>query len=160
MFPNEEDCVFANILLINKYNAQPIFHNAPTISTTHQNHFHNAPTISTTHQNHFPRYMQSLDYQHGRKNHYNRKQIPDMGSDGSYKLVLSHRDPGPKYNWLDTEGRCVRTSRTPHIAPIFGLYQRVLCDLRRETGMVFYRFFLNKAELVQATTTLVKFTDL
>eukprot|EP01051_Picozoa_sp_SAG22_P002593 SAG22_NODE_118_length_19263_cov_16.155813_5_plen_49_part_00 len=48
--------------------------------------------------------------------------------------MLSHEDPGAAYNWLDTEGR--------------------------ETGIVFYRFFLNTAELAQTVSTVVDFASL
>ena len=96
-FPSFEECVFANVILQNKF-------------------------------------LQSLSYQHGRSQHFNRRQIKNLGPDGSYRLVLSHKDPGEKFNWLDTEGR--------------------------ETGIIFYRYMLNSAELTQANTTVVKFNDL
>ena len=48
--------------------------------------------------------------------------------------MLAHQDPGPQYNWLDTEGRA--------------------------TGIVFYRFMLNKAPLTQPATRLVEFASL
>ena len=80
------------------------------------------------------KFLQSLDYQHGRSQHFNRRQIKGMGADGSYKLVLAHNDPGPKYNWLDTEGR--------------------------ETGIVFYRYFLATGALKQALTKVVDFAAL
>lgn len=98
-FPSFEECIFANVILQNKF-------------------------------------LQSLDYQHGRSQHFNRRQIKDLGKDspGSYRFVLSHEDPGPAFNWLDTEGR--------------------------ETGIVFYRYMLNSAELSQAKTTVVNFKDL
>ena len=41
-FPSDDECVFANVLLLNKF-------------------------------------MQSLDYQHGRSQHFNRKQLKDYG---------------------------------------------------------------------------------
>jgi hypothetical protein len=97
VMPSKDDCVFANVLLINKF-------------------------------------LQSLDYQHGRSQHFNRRQIKGMGADGSYKLVLAHDDPGPAYNWLDTEGR--------------------------ETGIVFYRYFLATVDLTQAVTRVVNFAEL
>jgi len=96
-FPTKQDCIFANVLLLNKF-------------------------------------LQSLDYQHGRKQHYNRAQIKGMGKDGSYTMVLAHADPGAEYNWLDTEGR--------------------------ETGIVFFRYFLSTVEVAQATTKLIKFSEL
>ena len=43
--------------------------------------------------------------QHGRSQHFNRKQLKGLGADGSYRLILAHDDPGPQHNWLDTEGR-------------------------------------------------------
>ena len=96
-FPNEEECVFANVLLLNKY-------------------------------------LQSLDYQHGRLNHFNRKQLKRRAANGSATLVLAHQDPGEQYNWLDTEAR--------------------------ETGIVFFRYFLNTATLGAATTRVVDFASL
>ena len=96
-FPNEEECVFANVLLLNKY-------------------------------------LQSLDYQHGRLNHFNRKQLKRRTANGSATLVLAHQDPGEQYNWLDTEAR--------------------------ETGIVFFRYFLNTATLGAATTRVVDFASL
>jgi hypothetical protein len=96
-FPSKDKCIFANVLLLNKF-------------------------------------MQSLDYQHGRSQHYNRNQLKDYGNDGSYKMILSHENPGDQYNWLDTEGRA--------------------------TGIVFYRYFLNTAVLEQVTTRVVNFNDL
>jgi hypothetical protein len=96
-FPSDDECVFANVLLLNKF-------------------------------------MQSLDYQHGRSQHFNRKQLKDYGKDGSYKMVLSHENPGKEYNWLDTEGRA--------------------------NGIVFYRYFLNTAVLEQVKTHVINFNDL
>ena len=42
------------------------------------------------------KYLQSLDYQHGRPQHYNRKQIKGLGATrpGSYRLILAHENPG------------------------------------------------------------------
>ena len=48
VFPSNEECAFANVLLINKF-------------------------------------LQSLDYQHGRSTHFNRRQIKELGDDGSYR---------------------------------------------------------------------------
>ena len=48
--------------------------------------------------------------------------------------MLAHDDPGPAYNWLDTEGR--------------------------ETGIVFYRYFLATVDLTQAVTRVVNFAEL
>ena len=44
------------------------------------------------------KYLQSLDYQHGRPQHYNRKQIKGLGATrpGSYRLILAHENPGEK----------------------------------------------------------------
>ena len=97
IFPSFEECVFANIILQNKF-------------------------------------LQSLDYQHGRSQHFNRRQIKGMGEDGFYRFVLAHEDPGEQFNWLDTE--------------------------ERETGIIFYRYMLNTAELSQAKTRVVPFKDL
>lgn len=80
------------------------------------------------------KFLQSLDYQHGRSQHFNRRQIKGMGDDGSYRFVLAHHDPGPEYNWLDTEGR--------------------------ETGIIFYRYMLSKVSPSQAQTKVVNFSDL
>lgn len=57
------------------------------------------------------RHLQTLGYQYGRYQSYNRLQlarldpnISNFQADGSlpYRLVVSHRDPGPGFNWLDT----------------------------------------------------------
>ena len=83
------------------------------------------------------KFMQSLDYQHGRSQHFNRRQTrveEGSGAGTPFKLVLSHRDPGPEYDWLDTEGR--------------------------ETGIVFFRYFLLTAEVAQATSAVVPFASL
>ena len=48
VFPSNEECAFANVLLINKF-------------------------------------LQSLDYQHGRSTHFNRRQVKGLGDDGSYR---------------------------------------------------------------------------
>ena len=97
-FPQEDECVFANVLLLNKF-------------------------------------LQSLDYQHGRSQHFNRQQLKGRRADGSATLVLSHEDPGAQYNWLDTE--------------------------RRETGIVFFRYFLyTGAPLRAAATKVVDFKSL
>jgi hypothetical protein len=95
VWPAERDCIFANVLLLNKF-------------------------------------MQSLDYQHGRSQHFNRRQT--RGKDGTFKLVLSARDPGQGYDWLDTEGR--------------------------ETGIVFFRYFLLTSEVAKATSRVVPFESL
>lgn len=85
-------------------------------------------------------FLQSLDYQHGRSQHFNRRQVKNLGEDGSYRLILAHQDPNAdtvgsaEYNWLDTEGR--------------------------ETGIIFYRFMLNKADLQQTTTRVINFEDI
>jgi hypothetical protein len=44
----------------------------------------------------------SYEYRYGRVS-LNRKQMR-LGEDGSYRIVIAHRDPGVP-NWLDTEGR-------------------------------------------------------
>jgi hypothetical protein len=59
------------------------------------------------------RFMQTLDYRSHRTS-LNRSQL-ELGPDGSYRVVVAHRDPGVA-NWLDTEGH--------------------------EIGVVFWRFFL------------------
>ena len=43
VFPSKRECVFANVLLVNKF-------------------------------------LQSLDYQHGRSQHYNRKKVKELGA--------------------------------------------------------------------------------
>jgi hypothetical protein len=59
------------------------------------------------------RFMQTLEYRSHRTS-LNRSQL-ELGPDGSYRVVVAHRDPGVA-NWLDTEGH--------------------------EIGVVFWRFFL------------------
>ena len=101
-WPSRKDCIFANMLLLNKF-------------------------------------MQSLDYHHGRSQHFNRRQSkgePLTENEGEipFKMVLAHQDPGKQYNWLDTEGR--------------------------ETGIIFFRYFLLTGEVLQATTKVVDFDSL
>ena len=103
IWPSKEDCIFANVVLLNKF-------------------------------------MQSLDYQHGRSQHFNRRQTRSINKAGvghsgiPFKMVLSHEHPGPDYDWLDTEGR--------------------------ETGIIFFRYFLLTGEVEQATTKVVQFASL
>ena len=85
------------------------------------------------------KFMQSLDYQHGRSQHYNRRQtqgspLVDEDRDIPFQMVLAHQDPGKGYLWLDTEGR--------------------------ETGIVFFRYFLLTGRVEQATTKVVNFDSL
>ncbi len=106
-WPSRDDCIFANVLLLNKF-------------------------------------MQSLDYHHGRSQSYNRRQTAPSAkawvagaaksSQQPFRLVLAHRDPGPGHMWLDTEGRAA--------------------------GIVFFRYFLLTGEVAQATTRVVQFADL
>jgi hypothetical protein len=50
------------------------------------------------------RYIESYDY-NNRRVSLNRKQTR-LEPDGSYRIVIAHRDPGPAHpNWIDTEGR-------------------------------------------------------
>jgi Protein of unknown function (DUF1214) len=56
-----------------------------------------------------------------------------LEADGSFRLVLAHRDPGVA-NWIDTEGR-----------PL---------------GTVFFRFFLPEEDIVTPQATVVKLADL
>jgi hypothetical protein len=48
------------------------------------------------------RWMQTYEYR-SRRVSLNRRQM-QLGEDGSYRIVVAHRDPGVP-NWLDTEGR-------------------------------------------------------
>ena len=102
VWPAKNSCIFANVLLLNKF-------------------------------------MQSLDYHHGRAQHYNRRQTkgtPLIEDEGPlpFKLVLAHENPGDQYHWLDTEGR--------------------------ETGIIFFRYFLLTAEVEQVTSRVVEFASL
>ena len=47
------------------------------------------------------RHMQTLDYRN-RRTALNAAQI-ELDADGSYRIVIAHRDPGVP-NWLDTDG--------------------------------------------------------
>ena len=77
------------------------------------------------------RYLQTFDYRY-RQVSLNKKQLK-QNPDGSFKIVLSHQDPGVD-NWLDTEGR--------------------------QTGIVYWRFLLAEGELASITTTKIKFAEL
>ena len=97
IFPSSDECVFANVILQNKF-------------------------------------LQSLDYQHGRSQHFNRRQVKNLGDNGSYRFVLAHEDPGMEFNWLDTEGR--------------------------ETGIIFYRYMLNSVDVDAPKTKVINFNEL
>jgi len=64
------------------------------------------------------RHMQSYDYAN-RQVYRNRRQTR-LEADGSFRIVLAHRDPGVP-NWIDTEGR--------------------------PFGMVFWRFMLPRGDI-------------
>ena len=69
--------------------------------------------------------------------HRQRAAVAAMLTCPSYQphpQVLAHEDPGASYNWLDTEGRA--------------------------TGIVFFRYFLSTVKVEQASTKLVKFSEL
>jgi hypothetical protein len=74
------------------------------------------------------RHMQTYDYANRRVS-LNRKQTR-QGPDGSFQLVIAHRDPGVP-NWLDTEGRAF--------------------------GLVFWRFMLPEAEIETPLAEVVAF---
>lgn len=66
------------------------------------------------------RHLQTIGYQYGRYQSYNRLQLARLDSkvskfrdDGTlpYRIVVSHRDPGPGFNWLDT-GKFILVSAT------------------------------------------------
>ena len=67
-----------------------------------------------------------------RQTSFNRKQMT-IGDDGSFRMVLAHRDPGLP-NWLDTMGRA--------------------------GGTVFWRFLLPEGAVQRPEATVVKFDDL
>jgi hypothetical protein len=67
------------------------------------------------------RHMQTLEYVH-RQSSLNNAQIA-YGTDGSYTIVVAHRDPGVP-NWLDTGGH--------------------------RTGTIFWRYLLPESEPVMA----------
>lgn len=77
------------------------------------------------------RFQQTLDYRNRRVS-LNRAQTA-LESDGSFRLVLAHEDPGVP-NWIDTEGN------------LFGL--------------VFWRFFMVEGDVVTPTAEVVKLGDL
>jgi hypothetical protein len=77
------------------------------------------------------RFQQTLDYVE-RNVSLNRKQT-QLESDGSFKMILAHEDPGLP-NWIDTEGN------------LFGL--------------AFWRFFLVEGEAETPTAVVVKLSDL
>jgi hypothetical protein len=76
------------------------------------------------------RFSQTLDYVH-RRNSFNRKQVV-FEKDGSFKLVVAHRDPGAP-NWLDGEGR--------------------------KNLVMFWRFMLAEEDIEPLRTQVVKVAD-
>lgn len=77
------------------------------------------------------RFQQTLDY----RNHpvsFNRKQT-QLEADGSFKIVLAHRDPGTP-NWLDTQGNSF--------------------------GLVFWRYLQVEGDVTAPETQVVKWEDL
>jgi len=77
------------------------------------------------------RYMQTFDYTR-RQVSLNRSQI-HFEADGSYRLVLAHRDPGVP-NWLDTEAR--------------------------PSGIMYWRFLLANGEVPTPQARVVKFKEI
>ena len=79
------------------------------------------------------RMLQSYDYVN-RTISFNRKQV-EMDDQGNYRLVVSHKNPGPKEpNWLDASGRIA--------------------------GLMYWRFMLPEEDVVKPRTQLVKLADL
>ncbi len=78
------------------------------------------------------RFGQTLDYRH-RSVSLNRANT-ELEADGSFRMVLAHRDPGaalgPAGNWLDTEGL--------------------------SHGTIFWRFFLPEGDITPIGTEVVK----
>jgi hypothetical protein len=74
---------------------------------------------------------QTLDYAHRRVS-LNRRSTEFRG-DGSFRMVIAHRDPGVA-NWLDTEGR--------------------------ESGHVFWRFFLPEGPIETPRGEVVRLSEL
>lgn len=72
------------------------------------------------------KYLQSFDYRY-RQVSLNKAQI-EQADDGSFTIVLAHRDPGVP-NWLDTEGR--------------------------ESGIVYWRFLLPVGDIAPFETKVV-----
>ncbi|MBW2362908.1 MAG: DUF1214 domain-containing protein [Deltaproteobacteria bacterium] len=77
------------------------------------------------------RWLQTYDFANRRVG-LNRKQT-QLESDGSFRMVLAHRDPGER-NWIDTEGR--------------------------PFGMVFWRFVLPEGPIETPQARVVPFDDL
>ncbi len=77
------------------------------------------------------RFLQTYDYVN-RRISLNRKQTK-LGADGSYRIVIAHRDPGIP-NWLDTEGR--------------------------PSGVVYWRFLLPEGEIVTPKARVVPFASI
>ncbi len=77
------------------------------------------------------RFLQTYDYVN-RRISLNRKQTK-LGADGSYRIVIAHRDPGVP-NWLDTEGR--------------------------PSGVVYWRFLLPEGEIVTPKARVVPFASI
>jgi hypothetical protein len=72
------------------------------------------------------KYLQSFDFRY-RQVSLNKAQM-ELGEDGSFTIVVAHRDPGVA-NWLDTEGR--------------------------ESGIVYWRFMLPEGEIAPIETEVV-----
>jgi hypothetical protein len=77
------------------------------------------------------KYLQSFDYRY-RQVSLNKAQM-ERADDGSYTIVVAHRDPGVA-NWLDTEGR--------------------------ESGIVYWRFMLPVGEIASFETSVVSHAEL
>ena len=74
--------------------------------------------------------MQTLDY--ANRSVSNNRAQTRLEADGSFRMVLAHRDPGVP-NWLDTEGR--------------------------PFGMVFWRFMLAEGEIETPQAKVVPFAE-
>jgi hypothetical protein len=89
------------------------------------------PTCRCANVSLWNRHMQTFDYAN-RQVSRNRAQTT-LEPDGSFRMVLAHRDPGHK-NWIDTEGR--------------------------PFGLVFWRFMLPEGEIEQPTAEVVPLSSL
>jgi hypothetical protein len=77
------------------------------------------------------RFLQTYDYAN-RQSSRNRAQTK-LDADGSFKIVLAHRDPGHP-NWIDTEGRAF--------------------------GIVFWRFMLAEGDIETPRAEMVPLAEL
>ena len=77
------------------------------------------------------RHLQTYDYVH-RSVSFNRAQTK-LEPDGSFRMIVAHDDPGLP-NWIDTEGR--------------------------QSGSIFWRFFLPEGPIETPQTEVVKLSSL